>query len=157
MKLSELKTALNYLEKIHFVLPNGKNVPAHFHITEVGKVSKHFMDCGGSERMEEVISLQLWQSIDYHHRLKPSKLLNIFNLSEQKLQLQDSEVEVEYQADTIGKYGIQFRDGQFHLTAKNTACLAEEACGIPANKEKVKTKLSSLTDGSCCSPESGCC
>ena len=50
MKLSEIKIHLNKLDKIAFQLPNGSLVPSHFHVTEVGKVSKHFIDCGGSIR-----------------------------------------------------------------------------------------------------------
>jgi len=42
MRLSEIKTALNYLKTIEFILPNGDAVPAHFHVTEVGLVKKTF-------------------------------------------------------------------------------------------------------------------
>ena len=37
MKLSELKTYLSGLETLVFVQADGAPVPAHFHITEVGK------------------------------------------------------------------------------------------------------------------------
>lgn len=47
MKLSEAKSKLKQLEKIAFQLPNGDLVPTHFHVTEIGKVTKHFIDCGG--------------------------------------------------------------------------------------------------------------
>ena len=50
MKLSEVKSALKSLETIGFQLPDGSLVPSHFHVTEVGKVSKHFIDCGGTLR-----------------------------------------------------------------------------------------------------------
>ena len=46
MKLSEIKNTLGQLDKIAFMLPNGKLVPSHFHVTEIGKISKHFIDCG---------------------------------------------------------------------------------------------------------------
>ena len=157
MKLSELKNHLNELTSVEFELPNGKAVPAHFHITEVGKVDKHFIDCGGTVREESLVSLQLWESVDVWHRLKPSKLLNIISISEDKLGIQDKEIEVEYQAETIGKYGLSFGENGFKLTQKQTACLAEENCGIPV--EKVKVKLSEIGEkvSSCCEPESGCC
>ena len=103
MKLSELKKAIPFLEQINFYLPDGSSVPAHFHVTEIGKVRKDYIDCGGTIRSEEVVSMQLWQSIDFHHRLKPDKLLQIIQLTEDKLQIGDHEIEVEYQADTIGK------------------------------------------------------
>ena len=81
-------------------------------MTEVGKVTKHFIDCGGTERNEEVISFQLWSANDYDHRLHSKKLLDIIELSEKVLGIEDLEIEVEYQADTIGKFGLEF-DGQY--------------------------------------------
>ena len=44
---------------------------------------------------ENVINFQLWSSTDYDHRLHPEKLVNIINLSEEKLGLEDAEIEVE--------------------------------------------------------------
>ena len=32
---------------IQIMLPEGEFVPTHFHITEVGRVRKDFIDCGG--------------------------------------------------------------------------------------------------------------
>ena len=86
MKLSEVKSKLNQLEEIAFQLPNGELVPNHFHVTEVGKITKHFIDCGGTERREEVVNFQLWNANDYDHRLNPDKLLNIIELSEKVLE-----------------------------------------------------------------------
>ena len=156
MKLSEIKLKLNQLETIAFQLPNGTLVPNHFHVTEVGKISKHFIDCGGVERKEEVANFQLWNANDYDHRLHPDKLLKIIELSEKQLNIGDLEIEVEYQSDTIGKYNLDFDGKNFLLTSKQTACLAEDACGI--SDEKPKVKLSDLQNSSsCCTPESGCC
>ena len=56
MKLSEIKSKLKELKTIAFQLPNGTLVPNHFHVTEVGKISKHFIDCGGTVRKEEVVN-----------------------------------------------------------------------------------------------------
>ena len=52
MKLSEIKTILDTLPVLHFVLENGEQVPDHFHVTEVGQISKKFIDCGGTIRDE---------------------------------------------------------------------------------------------------------
>ena len=113
MTLLEIKQKLRFLETIGFELPNGELVPKHFHVTEVGKINKLFIDCGGTIRNEEVINFQLWDANDYDHRLHPEKLLNIIELSESKLNLnEDLPVEVEYQGDTIGKYNLDF-DGQY--------------------------------------------
>lgn len=154
MKISEVKTALNSLESIAFQLPDGSLVPTHFHVTEVGKISKHFIDCGGTVRTENVANFQLWNADDYNHRLHPEKLVSIIELSEKVLGLEDMEVEVEYQAETIGKYGLDFDGTNFVLTTKQTDCLAKEKCGVPEQKPKVR--LSDLTSNSC-TPGSGCC
>jgi len=156
MKLSQIKDQLSTLEQISFMLPNGELVPRHFHVTEVGKVSKHFIDCGGTVRQEEVANFQLWNADDYDHRLHPEKLLHIIHLSEKVLNLGDLDIEVEYQGETIGKFGLDFDGTHFLLTTKQTDCLARTSCGIPQEKKKIR--LSDLqTVDACCSPESNCC
>ena len=155
MKLSQVKIALEKLETIGFQLPNGTLVPNHFHVTEVGKITKHFIDCGGTERNEEVVNFQLWNANDYDHRLHPGKLLSIIELSEKVLGIKDLEIEVEYQADTIGKFGLEFDGEHFLLTNKQTDCLAKDSCGIPA--EKPKLQFSEMPAGNSCEPGSGCC
>lgn len=96
MKLSEIKEILPTLDNVEFQLENGTFVPEHFHVTEVGQITKKFIDCGGVIRTEKVINFQLWNANDFEHRLKPTKLLNIIKLSEEKLGMQDAEIEVEY-------------------------------------------------------------
>lgn len=156
MKLSEIKSILPSLENVAFQLEDGSFVPAHFHVTEVGQITKNFIDCGGVIRTEKVVNFQLWNADDYEHRLKPGKLLHIIQLSEEKLGIEDAEIEVEYQSHTIGKYDLAYNGSHFVLQNKTTACLAEDACGIPATKPKVQLKdLGTAT--SCCTPSSGCC
>lgn len=155
MILSEIKHKLNQLETIAFQLPNGELVPNHFHVTEVGKITKNFIDCGGTVRREEVINFQLWNANDYDHRLHPEKLINIIELSEKILGLKDLEIEVEYQGTTIQKFGLDFDGKHFVLTSKETDCLAKDACGIPSEKPKVK--ISDLNAEPCCSPDGNCC
>jgi len=155
MKLSDVKKHLNAVETVSFKLQNGTSVPDHFHVTEVGVVSKHFIDCGGTIRNEKVANFQLWDANDFEHRLKPQKLLNIIKLSEEKLGIEDLDIEVEYQAETIGKYDLDFNGANFVLVSKQTACLAEDACGIP--KEKLKVNLSDIKSPNSCTPGGGCC
>ncbi len=158
MKISEIKKQLQGAETILFTLPNGDTVPNHFHVTEVGVVSKHFIDCGGTVRKEEVANFQLWNADDYDHRLHPEKLTKIIELSEQTLGMGDLEIEVEYQGTTIEKYNLEGENGNFRLTSKHTDCLAKDNCGIPESTEKPRVKLRDLeTAGACCSPSSGCC
>ena len=77
MKLSEIKNHLSTLKNIAFKLPNGALVQPHFHVTEVGRITKDFIDCGGKRRSERVVNFQLWEGKDYDHRLHPEKLLSI--------------------------------------------------------------------------------
>lgn len=157
MKLSTIKEHLNTLDAVRFELPDGTLVPVHFHVTEVGVITKDFIDCGGTVRHEKVANFQLWEAADFDHRLAPQKLVHIINLSEKALGMEDLEIEVEYQSGTIGKYGLEFNGTNFKLTPKQTACLASDSCGIPSEKKKVS--LSALTQSKdvCCAPGGGCC
>lgn len=156
MKLSDFKKQLNTVTELNFVLPNGAKVLQHFHVTEVGQVTKNFIDCGGTVRNEKVVNFQLWEANDFDHRLAPKKLNDIIALSEKVLGLEDAEIEVEYQSDTIGKYGIDFNGKDFTLTSTQTNCLAQDKCGIPA--EKLKVNLVDLSNNqSCCTPGGKCC
>ena len=155
MKLSEIKTILTTAERVNFKLGNGNTVPEHFHVTEVGIITKDFIDCGGTVRHEKIANFQLWDAADEEHRLKAGKLLQIISLSEKVLGMEDLEIEVEYQAETIGKYDLGFDGENFLLLAKKTACLAIDKCGVPAEKQKIK--LVNLASGSTCTPGGGCC
>jgi hypothetical protein len=157
MILSELKNKLKALDAINFIKPNGELVPKHFHITEVGLTTKNFIDCGGTIREEKYVNFQLWEANDIDHRLAPIKLLNIIDLSEKALGIKDLEIEIEYQAATIGRYGLEFNGKDFLLTNKQTNCLAQDKCGIPPEKLKVNLKELQNSAASCCSPNSGCC
>ena len=59
MKLSKFINHLESMKDLKFVLENGTVVPKHFHVTELGLSSKHFIDCGGTVRKEEKIIFQL--------------------------------------------------------------------------------------------------
>ena len=156
MTLSEIKNHLKNIQKIGFQLPDGSLVPHHFHVTEVGKITKNFIDCGGTLRHEEYANFQLWNANDYDHRLHPEKLIEIIALSEKILKIKDLEIEVEYQGATIGKYGLDFDGTNFLLINTHTDCLAKDNCGIPEEKQKVA--LSAIeTPASSCDPSNGCC
>jgi hypothetical protein len=156
MKLSELKTHLTGAESLNFRLPDGSFVPEHFHVTEVGVVDKHFIDCGGTERREKVANFQLWNANDTEHRLKPQKLMHIIALSEKVLGMEDLEIEVEYQSQTIGKYDLGFDGADFLLLAKQTDCLAKDNCGVPADKQKISLSELGRKTQSCCEPGKCC-
>uniref|UniRef100_UPI0040481D50 DUF6428 family protein n=1 Tax=Algoriphagus sp. TaxID=1872435 RepID=UPI0040481D50 len=155
MKLSQVKSQLGHLTTLNFILLDGTVASPHFHVTEVGQVTKKYIDCGGTLRNESMISFQLWAAEDFDHRLGAAKLLDIIQLAERVLELPDLEVEVEYQGDTIGRYGLEFTGTDFLLTARQTDCLAKDKCGIPTEKPKIR--LSSIAQGPLCTPNSGCC
>ena len=156
MKLSEIKNYLKTAENVSFKLPDATFVPEHFHVTEVGLITKNFIDCGGTVRKETKVNFQLWEANDFEHRLKPQKLLNIIELSEKVLNIGDEEIEVEYQSQTIGRYGLDYDGKDFILTNKMTDCLAQDKCGIPT--QKLKTKIGEWKEKtSCCTPNSNCC
>lgn len=157
MKLSEIKKHLSTIEAVNFVLEDGTKVPEHFHVTEVGIVTKVFIDCGGTVRNEKIANFQLWDADDYDHRLKPGKLLDIIALSERVLGMEDLEIEVEYQSQTIGKYDLVFNGKDFVLVAKQTNCLAPDKCGIPSDEPKLTLLNIQAENQNSCTPGGGCC
>ena len=157
MKLSEIKELLNTVEAVNFQLPDGSYVPEYFHVTEVGLITKNFIDCGGTVRKETLVNFQLWNANDFEHRLKPQKLIHIIELSEKILGIEDFEIEVEYQDTTIGKYDLDFNGKDFQLLNKQTACLAQDQCGIPAEKTKLNLTELNTDNTNSCTPGGGCC
>ena len=75
-------------------------------------------------------------------------------IEEKEIGLENLEIEIEYQSETIGKYGLEFEGGRFLLTATQTDCLAKEKCGIP---EAQPVNFVPVQTSSGCSSESGCC
>lgn len=155
MTLSHFKDLLSFMDELQIQLPDGSAVPAHFHVTELGKTSKHFVDCGGTERLEQRATFQLWVATDTDHRLKAEKLIRIIDMAAPLFQGLDPEVEVEYQQETIGRFGLALQGDRFVLTPTQTACLALENCGLPA--EKPKLAMAELYKSGSCTPGSGCC
>lgn len=131
---------------LHIVLPNGEFVPAHFHVTEVGRVNKQFVDCGGTLRHTTSCSLQAWTATDVGHRLSSDKLSKIMKFALTVLYgLEDLPVEVEYGVGVASTYFLSDVEVTpagllFVLVGKQTDCLAPDKCGVKQ----------------CCSG-SGCC
>ncbi len=159
MKISQIIAHLQQLETVAFQLPNGQMVPPHFHITEVGTTTKHFIDCGGDIHEEKRANLQIWVADDYDHRLLPATFLKVIQLSEKVLQGQDLDIEVECQTtDTIGKFGLEFANGSFQLMALHTDCLAKVQCNIPVATKPSFMLVDIGNDAAAvCVPGGGCC
>lgn len=155
MKLSQLKQHLIGMTELNFELADGTLVPQHFHVTEIGQIEKNFIDCGGTVRREKTVNFQLWQAGDFDHRLAPEKLNDIIALSETRLGITDGDIEVEYQNETIGKYGLDFSGKNFVLTSKQTACLASDRCGVTDEREALSEPV--VSNQSCCSHGGTCC
>ena len=153
MWLSDFKQTLGELDTLKFQLPNGQFVPEHFHITEVGIVTRNYIDCGGMLRQENKLNLQLWVASDTDHRIKPKNVLDILQLSKKQLGYSNIEVEIEYQQSTIGRYELDFDGAVFQLINTQTACLAPDQCGIPQEKPRVRISANGLK----CNPDSNCC
>jgi hypothetical protein len=138
MRLKEFKTTLRRQPDKHlrFVLPGGASIPADFHITEVGHVTKNFVDCGGTVRETSSCLLQAWVARnDPDHRLTAGKLSSILDLSDKVIPSDELDVEVEYEGRSISQYTVlkaeaASTDLTFTLGSKHTDCLAREACGL---------------------------
>lgn len=160
MNLHEFSTVLSnksdYELSIQF--DSGIVLPPHFHVTEVGKVTKDFVDCGGTRRTTTSCVLQTFIATDFDHRLKAAKLAMIIEKAA-VLELDASTpVEIEIQTDTIGTYSVNgcvVSDGKFVITVapKQTACLAPDTCGIE-NLPTVDVPAFDEPDADC--GDSGC-
>jgi hypothetical protein len=158
MILSELKKLLaeNIRRNIRFVLPTGVKIPPHAHVTEVARMDKQFIDCGGTFRTETICRLQTWFADDTDHRLTAGKLLAILDKSASFLETENLEVDVEHEAPFISQFPISSVKGEgdvliVALSIRHTACLAEDQCLPPAlNKTSILTPLPKLKQGECC-------
>ena len=158
MKLNEFKTALAEHPEatLRFLLPNGESVPAHAHVTEVARIEKRFIDCGGTLRHDLMCRLQTWTANDYEHRLTAKKLLGILNKAASFLSTDDMEVDVEHEVQFISQFPLDSveLDGSqllLKLTERHTACLALDKCMPPPKHESILFKpLPVLARPKCC-------
>lgn len=139
---------------LQFLLPDRTAVPAHFHVTEVGRMQKDFIDCGGTTRRSESCVLQVWVAHDIEHRLETTKLARIIYKGLDLFETTAIPLEVEYDNGVISQYPVQDVEVQpsgiiLRLGTKHTACLAPDRCGIDL------TAMEQNPTSSCCAP--GCC
>lgn len=120
---------------VRFKLPTGELIPAHFHVTEVGRIDKDFIDCGGARHQSTSCLLQTWTAEDVDHRLVAGKLAKILDLANPVLRSKDLAVEVEYGPTVAAQYALtdfEVDDNSltFLLAGKQTDCLAKDRCGV---------------------------
>ena len=148
MKLHELKFALaqHPAALVRFEFPSGDFAPAHSHVTEVARIDKRFIDCGGTLRTESLCRLQTWSADDVDHRLTAEKLLKIFGKAESVLLANDLEVEVEHEVGYITQFPLESAEVVnheiiLHLTERHTACLAMDKCLPPPSSASALSPL----------------
>jgi hypothetical protein len=151
MKLKDFKSLLEANRNKQFLiqLPNQNQVPVSFHITEVGQVSKTFIDCGGKVHSVQTCQLQAWVGDDIDHRIETDKMADILKIAASIVPNDDIDLEIEYEDTSISQYPVEdftVTDDAvvLNLTTKHTDCLAKELCLVP-----------SANGSSCCGPS--CC
>ncbi len=135
MTLQQLKVALAQNPEAHlrFVLPDGEKIHAHAHVTEVARLEKTFVDCGGTRRASAHCQLQLWIADDLDHRLDAKKLLAILSKAQPFLGSEDLTIEVEHEVKWISQFPVDSVRNEKHelilqLGVRHTACLAPDKC-----------------------------
>ena len=128
------------------IWPDGEPIEAHFHVTEVGRVQKDFVDCGGTIRRTVTCLLQTWVGDDVDHRITGGKLLKAFEHAVPVLIGEDLPVELEYEACNVVQLkvtAVAVEEDRLvvRLASKHTDCLAKELC-VPSSK--------SVPSGGCC-------
>ena len=130
---------------LRFRLPSGDLAPAHAHLTEVARVEKRFIDCGGTVRTRVSARLQLWTADDTDHRVGAAKCLEILGRGAHLLGGEDLPLEVELDLPYLSLFEATgtVREGDalvVLLSPVKADCLAPDVC-LPAS----------------CRPGSGCC
>ena len=108
MRVIELKKELKKYPdaNVRFRLPDGQWLPAHAHVTEVARIDKRFLDCGGTLRNDSLCRLQTWFSDDLEHRLTAGKLAKILDKADPILQSDDLDVDVEHEVSFITQFPL---------------------------------------------------
>lgn len=137
MQLIELIDVLSRSEDVplDLYLPNGHIVPGHFHITEIGVVTKKFVDCGGVWHERSACHIQVWVANDKEHKLLTKKLLKIIQHASKEVSV-ELPVVIEYQEHSLTLYDLEAAGRvpghwtNLMMAQKTTACLAPDKCGV---------------------------
>ncbi len=130
---------------LRFRLPTGGLTPIHLHLTEVARVEKRFIDCGGTVRTDVSARLQLWTADDTDHRVGCAKAIQILGRGADLVGSTDLPMEVEFDFPLLTLFTVvgavvEGNERIFLLEGKKADCLAPDVCLPKA-----------------CKPGSGCC
>lgn len=135
MTIAEFKEHLrrNPDATLRFLLPDGGLIPVHAHVTEVGRVDKTFVDCGGTVREVHSCLLQTWVADDTDHRLPAGKLADILDRASGILRSDELPVEIEYEDCSVSQFPVSTAEASgdalvFALVTRHTDCLAKDVC-----------------------------
>ena len=147
MTVAEFRAALLAQPSLalRFRLPTGGLTPIHAHLTEVARVEKRFIDCGGTVRTQASARLQLWTADDTDHRVGCARAAQVLERGSALLGSTDLPLEVEHDFPLLTVFDNRADDREdgarvFLLGTLKTDCLAPEICTPKA-----------------CQPGSGCC
>ncbi len=139
MPVSALTAALAAAPELPLTVlwPDGDPIEPHFHVTEVGRVQRDFVDCGGTVRRSVTCLLQTWVADDTDHRITAGKLLKAFAHAAPVLGGEDLPVELEYEACNVIQFAVVAVRREparlvLQLGGKHTDCLAKDVCLLPA-------------------------
>jgi len=148
MTVAEFRAALGSRAGLHlrFRLPTGSLSPVHAHLTEVSRVEKRFIDCGGTVRVQVSARLQVWSADDTDHRVGCAKALEVLGRGQSLLGSDQLPLEVEMDFPLLTVFpvlGSTVEDDTlvFLLGTTKADCLAPEFCLPPT----------------ACQPGTGCC
>jgi len=130
---------------LRFRLPTGALAPIHLHLTEVARVEKRFIDCGGTVRTQASARVQLWVADDTDHRVGCAKCLQILDRGKAVVGDENLPLEVECDLPYLTLFPVlgtvvEGGDRVVLLGASKADCLAPDVCVPQA-----------------CKPGSGCC
>ncbi len=153
VKLSALRAVLDACPglPLSVIWTDGEPIEAHFHVTEVGRVQRDFVDCGGRLRRNVCCMLQTWVGDDTDHRITSGKLLKALDFAASVLGDDDLPVELEYEACNVVQVVLSSVEPTadallLRVSSKHTDCLAKDVC-LPAPS----------ASGSGCKTGQGCC
>ncbi len=155
LTLQQVVEVLNKADGRHvrFELPTGTLLSPHVHVTEVARIDKKFVDCGGTLRTDSSCRLQIYQADDTEHRITAAKLAQILAKGASSLGTTALPVDIELEAPFLSVFPViaqrlEATQVIFTLGMRHTACLAEDVCFPDSLRAKATNS---------CTPGSGCC